>query len=85
MTTLEEMEKMVEGLPFGRCINVSKNVTYDIIRIVEHLIEEGVAVTTENVLERVETYAKDDFSCGWGHEVRLKDLIFTDEHGEEIS
>ena len=81
MSTLEEMEKMVEGLPFGRCINVSKNVTYDIIRIVEHLIEEGVAVTTENVMGRVETYAQDDFLCS---NVRLKDLIFTDEHGEEI-
>jgi len=82
MTTLAEMEKMVEDLRFGRYINVSKNVTYDIIRIVEHLVEEGVAVTAENVLERVETYAKDDFLC---NKVRLKDLIFTDEHGEEIS
>lgn len=82
MTTLKEMEKMVEGLPFGRCINVSKNVTYDIIRIVEHLIEEGLAVTAENVLGRVETYAKDDFLCEEKEHLRF--LVFTDENGEEI-
>lgn len=81
MATLEEIQKMVDDLRFGWCINVSKNVTYDVIRIVERLVEEGVAVTAENVLDRVETYAKDDFLCG---KVRLKDLVFADEHGEEI-
>lgn len=81
---LEAIEKMVEELPFGRYINVAKHVTYDVDRIVEQLIEEGVAVDEESVMERVEHYAKDDFSCGWGHEVRLKDLVFTDEHGEEL-
>lgn len=42
------------------------------------------AITAEDIMERVEQYATDDFSCGWGHEVRLKDLVFTDEHGEEL-
>ena len=82
--SLKAMEEMVEELPFGRYINVAKHVTYDVVRIVEQLIEEGVAVDEESVVERVEQYAKDDFSCGWGHEVRLKDLVFTDEHGEEL-
>lgn len=41
-------------------------------------------ITIDDVMERVEEYAKDDFSCGWGHEVRLKDLVFTNENGEEI-
>jgi len=82
--SLEAMEKIVEELPFGNYINVAKHVTYDVVRIVEQLIEEGIVVDEESVMERVEGYAKDDFSCGWGHEVRLKDLVFTDEHGEEI-
>lgn len=82
--SLEAMEKIVEELPFGNYINVAKHVTYDVVRIVEQLIEEGIVVDEESVMERVEEYAKDDFSCGWGHEVRLKDLVFTDEHGEEI-
>ncbi|MBM4179559.1 MAG: hypothetical protein FJ211_09525 [Ignavibacteria bacterium] len=82
--SLEAMEKIVEELPFGNYINVAKHVTYDVLRIVEHLIEEGIVVDEESIMERVEGYAKDDFSCGWGHEVRLKDLVFTDEHGEEI-
>lgn len=82
--SLEAMEKIVEELPFGNYINVAKHVTYDVVRIVEQLIEEGIVVDEESIMERVEGYAKDDFSCGWGHEVRLKDLVFTDEHGEEI-
>jgi len=82
--SLEAMEKIVEELPFGNYINVAKHVTYDVVRIVEQLMEEGIVVDEESIMERVETYAKDDFSCGWGHEVRLKDLVFTDEHGEEI-
>lgn len=82
--SLEAMEKMVEKLPFGNYINVAKHVTYDVVRIVENLIEEGITVDEESVMERVEHYAKDDFSCGFGHEARLKDLVFTDEHGEEL-
>lgn len=82
--SLEAMEKIVEELPFGNYINVAKHVTYDVVRIVEQLMEEGIVVDEESIMERVEGYAKDDFSCGWGHEVRLKDLVFTDEHGEEI-
>lgn len=82
--SLEAMEKIVEELPFGNYINVAKHVTYDVVRIVEHLIEEGIVVDEESVMERVEGYVKDDFSCGWGHEAHLKDLVFTDEHGEEI-
>lgn len=100
--SLEQVEQIVETLPFGRYINVSKHVTYDVSRIVEQIIEERYAnvwvnsrgetgglpasdeVTAEDIMERVEQYATDDFSCGWGHEVSLKDLVFTDEHGEEL-
>jgi len=82
MTTPDEIQQMVDDLGFGWCINVSKSVTYNVIRIVQHLAEEGVAVTTENVLKCVKTDAKDDFLCD---KVRLKDLVFTDERGEEIS
>ena len=41
-------------------------------------------ITLGEVLERIEEYTKDDFSCGWGHEADTDDLIFTDENGEEL-
>lgn len=40
-------------------------------------------VTMEDVIERIQEYAKDDLSCGWGHEVRIKELVFQDERGNE--
>lgn len=84
------VEQIVDELPFGNYINVAKHVTYDVNRIIEHIIEERpndeltMDDFAELVVKCVENYAKDDFSCGWGHEVHLKDLVFTDEHGEEL-
>jgi hypothetical protein len=31
----------------------------------------------------IEEFAKDDFSCGHGHETSLRDLIFTNADTEE--
>ncbi len=41
-------------------------------------------VTLEDVIERIESYCEDDFSCGWGHKNEIDDLIFTDQDGNEI-
>ncbi len=45
---------------------------------------ETLEVTIEDVMERIESYCEDDFSCGWGHKNEIDDLIFTDENGNEI-
>lgn len=45
---------------------------------------ETLEVTLEDVMERIESYTEDDFSCGWGHKNEIDDLIFTDENGNEI-
>ena len=35
-------------------------------------------------MEYVETMAKDDFSCGWGHEANVRELLFQDENGNPL-
>jgi hypothetical protein len=45
---------------------------------------ETLEVTIEDVMERIESYCEDDFSCGWGHKNEIDDLIFTDQDGNEI-
>jgi hypothetical protein len=60
-----------------------KLVTYDVESICEQSSEDAGEVTLEEVIQRIHLYAKDDFSCGYGHEANLRDLIFTDENGEE--
>lgn len=68
---------------FPERINVMKVITYDVEGIRQQIVAENVEVTLEEVMDRIYLYAKDDFSCGWGHEASIRDLIFTDENGEE--
>jgi len=75
------MEDEAESLP--ERINVTKVITYDVESICEQISEDAGEVTLEEVIQRIHLYAKDDFSCGYGHEANLRDLIFTDENGEE--
>lgn len=75
------MEDEAENLP--ERINVMKLITYDVESICEQISEDSGEVTLEEVIQRIHLYAKDDFSCGYGHEANLRDLIFTDENGEE--
>lgn len=68
-------------------INVMKVVTYYVDEIVRG-IAEGMGMSPESipleaVVEKIEDLAKWDMSCGYGHEARLKDLIFTDDQGNE--
>jgi hypothetical protein len=66
-------------------INVTKVVTYDVPDIITKLIEQGMKnPTIDDVVEMVEEWVKDDFSCGWGHQADVRDLIFTNEDGEEL-
>jgi len=66
-------------------INVTKVVTYDVPDIITKLIEQGMEnPIIDDVVEMVEEWVKDDFSCGWGHQADVRDLIFTNEDGEEL-
>jgi hypothetical protein len=60
-------------------INVSKTVTYDVVRIVNDLRELGHEgeITTETVLDYIEDWVSEDFGTD-------TDLIYQDENGEEL-
>jgi len=75
---------MSESLP--EHVNVIKVVSYNVQQIVNDLIEAGQkdgTVTIDNVMDYVEELAREDFSCGWGHE-HQGDLIFQIE-GEDLT
>lgn len=66
-------------------INVTKVISYDVPQLIADLIAQGMEEPTfDDVIGMVEEFAKDDFSCGWGHEADVDDLIFTDENGEDL-
>ena len=75
-----------ETLPIR--INVMKVVTYDVEGLVNEIRieknDENYNPDLGEVLEHIEGLAKDDFSCGWGHEADLGELIFQDENGLEL-
>lgn len=77
-------------------INVMRVITYDVSEIMKQLIDERDSeviydkdgsrllsadepFTIEEIMDRVESYVEDDFAG-----VKLKDLIFQDENGEEL-
>ena len=72
-----------------RRINVTKVLTYDTEIIYEQILEDNRAsdgdldIELDDIIEKIYTYAKDDFSCGFGHSAVIRDLIFQDENGEE--
>lgn len=70
---------------FPKRITVSKVISYDVADIVAMLrADNGSEPTIEDVIEQIEEWVQDDFSCGWGHKASVKELIFTDENGEEV-
>lgn len=70
---------------FPDVINVSKVISYDVGDIVAMLRADiGKEPDMEDVMNQIEEWASDDFSCGWGHKASIKELIFTDENGEEV-
>jgi hypothetical protein len=70
-------------------VNVIKVVSYDVEKVINQIKEdnrdtgEELEITLDDVIEMIHEYAKDDFSCGWGHRTDVSDLIFQDENGEE--
>lgn len=65
-------------------ITAIKSVRYDIESIRDSIRDyNNEDPTFDDVLQMIYEYAKDDFSCGWGHEARIKDLVFIDSDGEE--
>ena len=74
----------IETMP--KQVTVIKSVTYDVEQIISDLAEQGMKEPTfQDALGMIEEYAKDDFSCGHGHEGTLRGLTFIDpDTGEEI-
>ena len=85
---------MIDLLP--QRINVMKVVTYDVAGIVQQLQDERDSeiiydkdgshrlsadepFTIEQIIDRVESYVQDDFAG-----MRLSELIFQDENGNEL-
>lgn len=79
-------------------INVMRVLTYDVATIVEQIqadrdseviydkdgarpLASDVSITLDDVMDRIENYCYDDFAG----EVRLRDLIFQDENGKDIT
>lgn len=65
-------------------ITAQHTLTYD-VEIVRDQLREimDTEPTLEDVIEQIYKYIKDDFSCGWGHEASMKEIIVFDEDGEE--
>jgi hypothetical protein len=70
-------------------IHVTKTISYSVEKMINQIREdnrdtgEELEITLDDVIEMIHEYAKDDFSCGWGHRVDVSDLVFQDESGEE--
>lgn len=79
-------------------VNVMRVVSYDVATIVEQIksdreseviydkdgarpLSADEPITIEEVMDRIEDYCYDDFAG----EVRLRDLIFQDENGKDIT
>lgn len=70
---------------FPEYINVTKTISYNVNDIINMLRADlKKEPDIDDVITQVEEWALDDFSCGWGHQARIKELIFTDENGEEL-
>lgn len=67
-------------------LNVMKVVSYDVAKVADDMFKEtGVRpINASEVLDWIEPWIQEDFSCGHGHEVSLRDLIVQDENGEEL-
>jgi len=70
-------------------INVMKVVSYDVNQIANDIHAETETphseITLWDIMQRVEVWIENDFSCGWGHTADTSDLIFQDENGEELN
>lgn len=66
-------------------ITAQRSVTYDVESIRADLrdINDGKEPTLEEVIDQIYMYIKDDLSCGWGHEIPMREVIVFDEDGEE--
>lgn len=79
-------------------VNAMRVISYDVATIVEQIkadrdseviynkngsyrISADASITLDDVMDRIENYCYDDFAG----EVHLRDLIFQDENGNEIT
>lgn len=74
---------MSDSMP--KYVTVIKSITYDTQEILNSLTAQGhESPDFDDVVGMVEEFAKDDFSCGWGHGADIKDLIFQTSDGDEL-
>ena len=72
-----------------RKITAMRTVSYDTEIIFENLqqdykeMDKKEEITFDEIINRIETYIKEDLSCGWGHSINLSEVIVVDENGEE--
>lgn len=65
-------------------ITVMKTMTYDVEQLITDLKYQGMENPSfDDVVGMIEEFAKDDFSCGHGHEVSIRDLIFINADTQE--
>lgn len=65
-------------------ITAQRSVTYTVSDVRDNLrsVMEREP-TLEEVIDQIYSYVKDDLSCGWGHEVNMREVIVFDEDGDE--
>lgn len=69
-------------------INVMKVISYTVADVVELLKSERTddsEIEFGEVMERIEEWVRNDFSCGWGHEADPNELIYQDEDGNDLT
>lgn len=82
MTTSQEI---TEEEYWPERIIAQHTLTYNVGDIKDQMTadNEGKVPTLEEVIDRIYEYIKSDFSCGWGHEAPMKEIIVFDQDGEE--
>ena len=67
-------------------IIAQKTITYDVQICKEQIKEDNPdkeEITMDDVIEHIQNLILDDFSCGWGHEADLRDILIYDPDGDE--
>lgn len=73
---------------FPKTISVSMKAEYDVVGIIEFLVDtEKVtheSVTLEDVIREISIRAEEDLGCWWGHTLDVGMADWHDEEGNEL-
>ena len=77
---------MSETLP--KTISVSMTAEYDVVGIIEFLVDTGTvtheSVTLDDVIKEISSRAEEDLSCSWGHTVDVGMADWRDGEGNAL-